>query len=254
MKQISNIIKIKADVWVKNWSGNWQMPFASLYHVYTIGLKPYIGTNLKKNLLICEDSISSNYIAKKDLDIYCDFLAKEVIRNNFVINKWSEDTIHTAEAIFKILNELKQSKNLTAANLIKLKEEFYRYVPPHFSIKKVIDYLPKKLQQKFMPKLLQTRLKTENLFNAVDFALRAYCKKISEETDRSIKLTEFLSVDEIILYLKSKELPSKKELVDRSKGLGIYCENENFNLILNDEYNILQKFLIGQTGNVLKKA
>ena len=252
MNKISNISKIKSETWAKNWSGNWQMPFASLYHVYTMGLKSYIGVNLKKNLLMCEEGLSSNYIAKKDLDLYCNYLAKEVIRNNFLVNKWSEDTISTAEQIFKILNKLKDEKNLTAANLEELKSEFYKHVPPHFSIKKVIDYLPKKLQLKFMPKLLQARLKTENLFNAVDFALRSYCKKISKETERSEMLTKYLTIEEIISYLKDKKLPGKKELIDRAKGTAMFCENESFNLIINDEFNTLQKFLIGQSGDTLK--
>lgn len=59
--------EIKLNTWVKNWSGNWRLPFASLYHVYTSGLKKYIGKNLKTNLLLCESDVSSNYIAKKEL-------------------------------------------------------------------------------------------------------------------------------------------------------------------------------------------
>lgn len=68
--------EIKSDTWIKNWSGNWRLPFASLYHVYTTGLKYYIGRNLKTNLLLCEPDVSSNYIARKELDRYCRYIAK----------------------------------------------------------------------------------------------------------------------------------------------------------------------------------
>ncbi|MDD5290598.1 MAG: PEP-utilizing enzyme [Patescibacteria group bacterium] len=248
------ISKIKSEAWDKNWSGNWRAAFASLYHLYTTDLRPYIGKNLKVNLLICEKDVSSNFVSKKDLDNYCQYLAKSVIKNNNLLLKWSEDTITTAGVIFKLLKKLKNSKNLTANNLLALKSGFYLHIPPHFSMKKVIDYLPPKLQKKFSPKLIDARIKTENLFNAIDSALRAYCKKISWETGYPISLTEFLIIDEIITYLTNKKIPNKKELTDRSKGLAIFCEGNNLNLLANTDYENLQKNLIGLTGDKLRGA
>jgi len=243
---------IKSDKWVKNWSGNWCTIFTTLYYAYTRGLKPYIGKNLDTNLLICERKVSSNYIAKKVLDNYCKYIADLVIKNNKLAAKWAEDTINTAEDLFKVIAKLKSKNDLTLSNLLELKDNFYLHIPPHFSMKKVVDYLPAKLQKKLAPGLIVARLKTENLFNAVDSALRKYTKLIAKKTGYPLNLVDFLTIDEVELYLKNNKLPSKKELVNRSGGLAFFCQGESAELLTGNAYRDLQKYLVSFTGNELK--
>jgi len=250
----NNLIEIKSEKWVKNWSGNWRTTFTTLYYAYTNGLKPYIGKNLDTSLLICEKKVSSNYIAKKVLDNYCRYIANLVIKDNNTATKWAKDTIVTAENLFKVMTRLKTRNDLTLSNLLELKSKFYLHVPPHFSMKKVVDYLPEKLQKKLTPGLIGARLKTENLFNAVDLALRKYTKLIAKKTGYPLNLVDFLTIDEVELYLKNNKLPLKKELISRSNGLAFFCQGKNVKLLTGNAYVDLQKFLVSFTGNELKGA
>jgi pyruvate,water dikinase len=252
MNKISNISQIKSEKWIKNWSGNWRTTFTTLYYAYTDGLKPYIGRNLDTNLLICEKKVSSNYIAKKVLDNYCKYIACLVIKDNKLATKWAKDTIITAEKLFKVMAKLKNENDLTLSNLLELKANFYLHIPPHFSMKKVVDYLPAKLQEELTPGLITARLKTENLFNAVDSALRKYTKLIAKKTGYPLNLVNFLTIDEVELYLNNNKLPVKKELTRRSRGLAIFCQGKNVKLLTNDTYSDLQKCLVSFTGNELK--
>jgi phosphohistidine swiveling domain-containing protein len=246
------ISKIKKEVWVKNWSGGWSATFASLYHLYTTDLKPLAGKNLKMNLLLCEKDVRSNFLSKKDLGNYGKHLAGLLIKNNNLAIKWADETLATANILFELLKELKKSKNLTAENFLKLKRDFYIHVPPHFSIKKVVDYLPEKLLKKFTPKFIEVRVTLENIFNEVDLALRAYCKKISQETGHPTGLTEFLTVDEIAGYFKNKKLPSKKDLISRTRGMAIFCEGEDLNILTGNDYKILQNCLFDFSNDKIK--
>lgn len=248
----NDLTKIKSEKWIKNWSGNWRTTFTTLYYAYTNGLKPYIGKNLDTNLLICEKKVSSNYIAKGVLDTYCKYIAGLVIKDNKLATKWAKDTIATAENLFKVMAKLKNKNDLTPSNLLELKASFYLHVPPHFSMKKVVDYLPANLQKKLTPGLIAARLKTENLFNAVDLALRKYTKLIAKKTGYPLDLTDFLTIDEVELYLKNNKLPSKKELISRSNGLAFFCQGKNVKLLTGSSYRDLQKHLVSFTGNELK--
>jgi phosphohistidine swiveling domain-containing protein len=248
----NNLTKIKSEKWIKNWSGNWRTAFTTLYYTYTDGLKTYIGKNLATNLLICEKKVSSNYIAKKVLDDYCKYIASLVIKNNKLATKWAEDTITTAENLFKVMAKLKNKNDLTLANLLELKAKFYLHIPPHFSMKKVVDYLPEKLQEKLTPGLIAARLKTENLFNVVDLSLRKYTKLIAKKTGHPLNLIDFLTIDEIEQYLKNGKVPAKKELISRSNGLAFFCQGENVELLTGNTYSDLQKYLVSFAGNELK--
>ncbi len=226
------------------------MTFASLYHCYTIALKSYIGKNLKTNLLVCEKDVSSNYIAKKYLDEYCQFIANQIILDKKLANKWAKDTVDTAEGLFETLAKIKTKKNLE--NLLELKLKFYEHVPPHFSMKKVVDYLPANLQVELTPKLAQARIKTENLFNAVDAALRSYTKFISKKSKLKPQLTEFLTIDEVQTYLRKNKLPSKSELLDRTKGTAIFYEGLNEKVLIGKEYQTLVSTLVKSNTKELK--
>jgi len=244
--------EIKTNEWVKNWSGNWRTAFASLYLLYTTDLKPYIGKNLNMNLLVCEKESSSDYVAKADLDAYGKFVANLIVKDNKLAEKLARDTLASADKLFELLNTLKNKKNLTVSNLLELKKRFYIHIPPHFSMKKVVDYLPEELQEKLSPMLVEARLKTESLFNQVDSALRDYTRLIANMAGYHSALTEFLTIDEIKAYLEKNKLPSEKELAERFYGLVIFCKGNKFSLFSGKEYVNLQKIFVGNAKTELK--
>jgi len=244
--------EIKSDIWVKNWSGNWRMTFASLYGCYTTGLKFYTGKNLSTNLIVSEKDSSSNYISKKDLDSYGFYIANLIIQENNLANKWVDDTIITAQELLKVLAKLKKPDELTLNNLLELKQKFYIHIPPHFSMKKVVDYLPEKLQKKLFPKLVKARVKTENLFNNVDAKLRFFTKNIALRTHYPTTLTEFLTIEEVEDYLKNKITPSQNELIKRHKGVAVFYKGHNQTILSGLNYKQLQKVLVDKTSKEFK--
>jgi len=244
--------KIKSNIWLKNWSAKWHVAFSSLYCLYTTDLKLCFGKNLKFNLLVCEKDVSANYISKKDLDNYCNYTAKLIKKDNSLAFKWADQTIYTANKLFKTLNNIKDKKDFSYDNLIELRRNFYLHIPPHFSIKKVIDYLPLELQEKLSPKLIEARIKTENLFNVVDDVLVLYSKLISRKTGYNLSLAKFLTIDEMEDFFKDNKIPSQKELSARLKGLAIFCQGKNSYLLTSSSYKAVQKHLINMTGNQLK--
>jgi phosphohistidine swiveling domain-containing protein len=244
--------RMTSHAWVKNWSGNWRTAFASLYWLYTTSLEPYIGKNLELNLLVCERESSSNYLAKDDLDAYGSYVAGKVVEHHALAENLAKDTIASAEELFDLLGILKDKRNLDKVHLLELKKRFYTHIPPHFSMKKVIDYLPEDLQKRLSPMLIEARVRTESLFNQVDHALREYAALIAERTGHPQELTEFLTIDEIAAFLDDNKLPSERELMERSHGLAIFCEGERLTLLSGEGYLRLQGFLVGTDKTELK--
>ncbi len=245
MKEVFSTIE--KNEWIKNWSGNWTATFASLYVAYATELKKYIGKNLNLNLIICEGELSYNYLSRSDLDEYCKFLVQSVLKGNLLPEKWANDTVSTAEELFRIMEKIKSDSDLTSANLLKLRNVFYNHVPPHFSMKKVIDYLPENVQKQVSPKLTEARLKTENLFNAVDAMLRKYTRHIANKTGYSSQVTEFLLIDEVLNYLDTGKILDLKELSERSNGMGLFYKNASCSVITGTDFNRLEQALITPT-------
>lgn len=243
--------EIKDNVWIKNWSGNWRTAFASLYHLYTTNLKPY-GNNLKTNLVVCEKEVSSNYIAKSELDIYCEDLARRIIEDTGFGEKLAADTIATAIELHKSFEKFKAQKNLTLENLLDLKEKFYTHIPPHVAMKKVIDYLPEELKIKLTTQFTKARLKTEelDLFNTTDSILRKYTELIAERSSYSLDSVKFLTTEEIALFLKDNKLTSEDELEERAGGLVIFYEEEKQTFLTGTLY---QQFIDQLVGNERKE-
>lgn len=243
---------IRNNIWVKNWSSNWGVAFASLYWLYTINLKPY-GNDLKTNLVVCEKEVSSNYIAKKELDNYCNDIAKKIISDDSFGEKLVAETISTARSLHDIFNKFKIIENLNLSNLLELKNRFYTHIPPHFAIKKVIDYLPEELRIKLLPAFTKARVATEtlDLFNTTDNILRSYTKLVSKRAGYSSLLTKYLTLEEIILFLKNNSLPTEKELAERFEGLAIFYNGNHATLLTGSSYTELIKFLIGCNKNEL---
>ncbi len=246
--------EIKSNDWVKNWSGNWRVAFASLYDVYTTHLKPYIGKNLKLTLLVCEREASSNYVAKKDLDVYGKYIASLVVKDPKLSEKWADDTLRTAKILLAAINKIKKTRFFTPENLLDLQEKFYFHIPPHFTIKKLADYLPENLQKRLMPRLREVRIKTENLFNEVDNCFGLYAKLIAKQKSYPEKLAQFLTMEEIFMYLNRKKLPTRKELQNRVVGTAILFQGNKHTLFTGDDFGNLLKILIDESAAELKGA
>lgn len=166
----------------------------------------------------------------------------------------AKDTISTTEELYEIIVLLKDKKNLNLKNLLELKKRFYLHIAPHFSMKKVLDYLPQELKKEFSQLFIDARKRTEELdiFNSVDNLLRQYAKIIAIESNYPEDILDFLTIEEIVSYLKNKKLPDKEELTERSNGLVIFCKKDKYILLTGKDYEEFVKFLIGTNRTELK--
>jgi phosphohistidine swiveling domain-containing protein len=248
MDKLVNLpVELISNNWDKNWSSKWTMSFASLYWCYTTNCTPYFKVNMKYNLLVSTgEGISSNYVAEKDLSEFCDPLV-DVIKNDFdFVEKLAKDTIETTVDLLNIINTINLEQSFNLDNIKIFKSKFYEHIPPHFALKKVIDFLPSDLQEKSLPILRNARIKTEKLFDEVNSLLKEYTKLIANENNLSNVLTEFLLIEEIEEYLENKNLPSEKELTLRSKGAFIFCKGTERKVFVGDEYLELHTVLAGE--------
>jgi len=240
-------LEIKKSVWVKNWSSNWKTAFASLYWLYTKNLAPY-GNNLSTNAVVCEKKVSSNYIAKNELDKYCNDLVQRIVKDESFAERIAQDTITTAEKLHSVFKIFQETKNINLKNLLQLKKLFYIHIPPHVAMKKVIDYLPENLKEKFSPSFTKARVVTEklDLFNTTDNILRSYSNFIARKTSYSQNSTEFLTIEEMIEFLKNNILPQEQELKERSKGLVIFYEGNKSTFLTNARYRAFMDLLVNR--------
>jgi len=246
--------EITTNTWVKNWSSNWKTAFASLYWLYTTSLKSYNGKNLDINILVCEKESSSNFVAKEDLDTFSKYLAKKIVKDKSIGERMAKDTISTTDKLYEIIVLLKDKKNLNHDNLLELKKRFYLHIAPHFPMKKVLDYLPQELQKEFSLIFINARKRTEELdiFNNTDNILRQYAKMIAIESNYPEEIMDFLTIEEMIIYLNNKKLPTKEELTLRSNGLVIFCKKDKYTLLTGEDYKEFIKFIIGSNKTELK--
>ena len=246
-------LEIRKSVWVKNWSSNWKTAFASLYWLYTKNLAPY-GNNLSTNTVVCEKEVSANYIAKNELDKYCNDLVRRIVKDESFAERIAQDTITTAEKLHSVFTIFQETKNITLKNLLQLKKLFYIHIPPHVAMKKVIDYLPENLKEKFSPSFTKARVVTEklDLFNATDNILRSYSKFIAKKTGFSKTSTEFLTIEEMIVFFENNTLPTKQELIERSKGLVIIYQGDRSILLTGVRYHAFIDLLTNKDKNELK--
>ena len=251
--------EITSHVWTKNWSAHWCAAFASLYCLYTTSLKPYTGRNLAFTLLVCDPESSSNYLAQQDIDSYGTYVAELVMKDHSFAEKMAGDTIASAHKIVELLETMHDAPELTSTSILELKKRFYEHIPPHFSMKKVIDYLPASLRKKFSPLLIEARIKTEHLFNNVDETLKNAASMIAKKSGLQEHLADFLTIDEMAGYLSALPLPSKDELTQRSKGFAIFCKGSDVLFFAGAAFTHIQKVLIGEnkthlTGTIAYKG
>lgn len=235
--------EIESNVWLKNWSYTWSVTFASLYQLYATDFKSYLGRNLRMTMLICDKQVSANYVSKNDLDEFCASLVGLVVKDRKLAGKWIEDTLRTSDDLIDVVKAIKTEKFLTVDNLIKLKQLFYRHIPPHFALKKVVDYLSGSLQVKLELPFREVRIKTENLFNQVDEGLRVYTDFISRKTGLSVKETSCLLIAEAQDYFEKGLLPSKIQLSERAQGAVLFYKDDNVFILSGRDYFDVQKVL-----------
>lgn len=215
--------KTRDKIWIKNWSGNWGMLFCSFYGLtYTKGLKKYFNKYFSNFFVQFEDGVGSNYLLSHELTNMGQHFADIVVADNKVARKWITEALARAKIIKALLSKLKKKKRLSIADYKNLKDLINNFTPFNFAIKRVVDYLPLKVQEKFLPNFEHVRIYTENIYNDVNYILLKLLKNISRKTKYSTRLLNTLTYTEVDHYTTTGKLPKLATLKERYQGMAIF--------------------------------
>ncbi len=244
-----NMFDLHNKNWLKNWSGNWSLLFASLYgDIYTKGLKKMVGENIENFIITFESGASSNYLVQEEVEKLCSTFIDYIKRDNSIAEKWAEHVIKESREILNFISNLNE-KNITLEDYHRLCFLCSSMTPENFAVKKVVDYLPTDLLEKYLDIFSKARKATEPIYNEVDRILMCFLKqevgdKMSEE-EYSV-----LTKEELENYLTSKKLPDLNTLKRRylgcailynKEGVGTILEGKNFTDLINSIIGVENK-------------
>lgn len=218
-------------IWSKNWSGNWGLLFGSLYgKIYTQGLQDLVDKSFKHNLIVFENGSSSNYLIIEELKDYCLYLVSLIKNDETVPQKFSDQVIENTDEILLLMKKLDLQDSFSKADFDNLQNSRLVITTANFSLKKVIDYLPKDLMEKYLDLFTKVRLYTEPVYNETDRLLTKIAQNIFG-SNLLINLLCVLTEEEIQRYFSTQVLPNKKELEERLSGCAILYDHSGQGII-----------------------
>lgn len=220
------IEKIVEQTWLKNWSGNWCLLFSSLYgEIYTEDLKRLVGEGLKSFLVTYENGVSSNYLDKEEIKSYGIFLAGLIENNSDLVELWVKNGKQAADKIFGLVARIQEKDKITSEDYYEIKALLKSFTPINFVIKKVADYLPNELAEKYVGIFSEFRIYTESIYNSVDSVFKIILRQTLGR-DISVEVSSTLTREEFEVYISGGNLPEINSLEHRYKGFTIqYDEN-----------------------------
>jgi phosphohistidine swiveling domain-containing protein len=234
-------------IWMKNWAGTWSFLFASFYgRNYTKGLQDFVGACFPNNIVAHEKGISSNYFPKDELDTFCKACVEYITSHDKAAEDWCDQVFKRTDEVMALLGELDKKQTYTKADYEQVKQAFFDHVPPNFSIKKVIDYLPKDFVDNYLELFGKMRVYTEPVYGAID---RMLLKIASSLTGLPKEPVSVLTREEIEKFLEGTPLPSKTELRERIHGVALrFNEKGEGSLFSGKQFTSLMENLLNTSA------
>lgn len=238
------------ELWTKNWSGQWGLPLATLYgDIYTSGIGGLVGKSLAHNLIIFESGTSSNYLIQRELTAHCEHLVSLITGDPAVAAAWSKQVIINTDKFFALIKKLDNKKTFNPEDFNGLQQARLAITVANFSIKKVIDYLPGPLMEKYLDLFTKTRLHSEPVYNEAE----RLNKKIlgfllkGKLTDQEILV---LLKEELAEFFNSGQLPNKQLLTERYLGAAIlYDQFGKFQIWQGSAYHEIMAAIVARLNN-----
>jgi len=227
----------KDKIWLKNWSGNWGLLFCSLYgKIYSQGLKNLANESFDHNLIVFENGSSANYLITEELKDYCSHLVDLIKEDETLPQRFSDQVIKNTDKIFVLMKKLDLQSDFTKADFDDLQNSRLAITTANFSLKKVIDFLPKDLMERYLDLFTKVRLYTEPVYNETDRLLTKIARNIFENS-LSANLIPAVTEEEMQRYFSEKVLPNEKDLEERLSGCVIlYDHNGQGTIFTRKEY------------------
>ncbi|TAN33066.1 hypothetical protein EPN28_03650 [Patescibacteria group bacterium] len=242
------------EIWTKNWSGQWGLPFVSLYgDFYARSIKELAGQGLAHNLIVFESGTSSNYLVRSELSAYCQLLVSIIIKDSVKPGQWASQLTMGADKIYEFIRELDSRNTFSPADFFKFQDLLLAMTSANFSIKQVINFLPQELMEKYLDTFRRARLHCEPIYNETE---RIFQKILDFLIGKRFSTQEIsvLLKEEIREYFLNGNLPDAEELTERYRGCAIlYDADGKFNLYKGEEFKkIMEGIVAGLPGSEIK--
>ena len=239
--------------WDQLWVGKWGLQFTSIDGVlYTKNIKEEIGKKFTDAIMIADREGVSCFLPKVQLNEIGKYFAKE-INNIQEAKRWCRRVMEETDAIFKLMDSLKQKSKYDYDDYKRLVDATFSHVPPNFVIKKAADYLDEERLKKYLPNFSRARTYTEPVYDEVDSVLKKIVQVISKQENVAATWMRYITHDEIKNYFEKGILPPLDILRKREKGCALWFHDGNCTFYFGKEFReIKKKMMIVYRRKVIK--
>ncbi|MBI2112037.1 hypothetical protein HYT52_00675 [Candidatus Woesearchaeota archaeon] len=241
--------------WDQLWAGKWGLQFTSIDGVlYTKNIKEEIGKKFTDAIMIADREGVSCFLPTVQLNKIGKHFAKR-IKNIQEAKRWCRRVMEETDAIFKLIDRLKQKSQYDYEDYKRLVDATFSHVPPNFVIKKAADYLDEERLGEYLLYFSRARTYTEPVYDEVDYVLKRIVKVISKLENVAATWMRYITHDEVKNYFEKGILPPLDILRKREKGCALWFHDGKCTFYFGKEFRrIKNKMIITYRGKVIKGA
>jgi phosphohistidine swiveling domain-containing protein len=252
-----NLNDYKHDDWIVYFSGDKWAPlgFSSWISLYTH--RPFskeVDSFVNQTIVVWDGETTTCYIRESERKIFGEKVVKKVVNDPAYIDYICEKFRSGTDLILSIYN--KKQKSFKYEEYAGYNSYFLNdYYPYHIQVKNVVDFLPKKLSNVYLPKLQAARVHAEPVFSEEVSFTKRIANYIGKKTGYRPEHILFSFTDEVNSFWRDgKKLPNKNILKERSKSCVIFFENgEIQDVLVGEEISKFGSvFLTGENRSDIK--
>lgn len=234
--------------WKQVYAGKWSLITCSyLGEKHTRIIKKVLGFGLNHNIIILKKGVCASYYEEKDFEKFGRQLGEYAVKNNKDVIKWCSEVKKLTDEIIGLIKNKSTLKNYN-----KFLTLFYDYVPSYVAMKQVVNFIPKKLAEKLLPVLRETRIYAEPLYTETEKFMVRISKEIGKKNSYKPELILAMVKEEFDDYLRNGKLPKKEVLEKRYEKSALIFYQGGYKLITGKEVDELEKVMYSAQGDYVK--
>lgn len=240
--------------WEAYWSGSWSpIDFAYWEAFYT---KPSFTKEIprfvKTVVTTWQNSKSTCYLRESEKADFAKQVIEQIKQDESYVDKICTGMKNAADKFLSFIDAYAR-KEINFEQYRRSQDLVLAYYPFHIQVKVCVDYLPKELLEKFLPKFQDARLYAEPVFTkSIEFS-KAFSEQQSKKTNCPAQLFETMTESELKWYFKKGTLPQREILAQRAEASAYLFFNGETEVVTQKEFEKIQEIILGKvTGNLLK--
>jgi phosphohistidine swiveling domain-containing protein len=240
--------------WINQWAGIWPIlsfsywgPFYSRGH-----FSEYVDKYVNRTIIIWRDGKSAAYQRKSEQAVFAKKLIEKIEKDEDIVIEICQKLKEKTDVALRLVKKW-IGKDITLEEYKEYQGSLLAYYPYHIMTKVSVDFLPKKLLEKYLPQLQEARLHAEPLFTEVIPFIRKLSEIHAKKTRYSPEMISAMTGKEFETYLETGKLPSKEELNERNKeSVFLLLEGKTTIITGKDIKNIEKILMKDRLSNELK--